>query len=129
MRTLLLIIISTIGIISCNNHPSGQKSVIGIWDNQSGQILNFQPNGKALWIFYSESQRDTFEIKYLTDFSKEPFQLDLTDFKAGPLQGKTLYGIMEFSDTNTIKLDFEPSMENRPKAFDPKQTQTYYKQQ
>lgn len=128
MQLKLLLIISIAGIASCNSRQSDENPVIGIWDNKSGQILHFNPNGKAFWIFYSESRRDTFEIKYIADYSKTPFQLDLTDFKVGPLQGKTLYGIMEFSDTNTMSLDFEPLMENRPKEFDPKQTQTYYKQ-
>lgn len=89
--------------------------------------MDFKTNGKAYWIFYSEAKRDTFEIQYKTDFSKKPREMDLTDFKAGPLKGKTLYGIVEFTDKHTIRLDFEPTRENRPKEFDSKQTQTYYK--
>lgn len=68
-----------------------------IWDNKSGQILDFQKDGKAYWIFYSEAKKDTFEIQYRTDFSKKTQEIDLTEFKVGPLKGKTLYGIIEFT--------------------------------
>jgi hypothetical protein len=40
--------------------------------------------------------------------------------KVAPLKGITLHGIIEFSDKNTIRLDFEPTQENRPKEFVPK---------
>lgn len=105
------------------------KKIIGTWDNDKGQILVFRKEGKALWIFYSESKRDTFEIKYRTDFRATPSKLDLTDFQVGPLKGKTLYGILEFADKKTIRFDCEPGTTEavRPKEFNPAQVQTYKK--
>lgn len=117
-----------VGLFSCATKRQGTpKPILGKWDNKSGQILDFKTNGKAHWIFYTEAKRDTFEIQYRTDFTKKPLEIDLTDFKVGPLKGRTLFGIIEFTDKNTIFLDFEPTQENRPKEFDNKQTQTYYR--
>lgn len=128
MKQTITTILLLAGLISCvTTRQQTTNSIIGKWDNKAGQVLDFQSDGKAYWIFYSEAKRDTFEIQYRTDFSKKPKEIDLTDFKAGPLTGKTLYGIIEFTDKNTIRLDFEPKQENRPKEFDQKQTQTYHK--
>lgn len=109
---------------------SGQdKKLKGIWDNGTGQILVFQGDNQALWIFYQESKRDTFKIKYSTDFKSKPYKLDLTDFTHGPLKGKTLYGILDYTDKKTIKFDCEPGTtpDVRPREFNPEQTQTYKK--
>lgn len=105
------------------------KKILGAWDNDKGQILVFQKEGKALWIFYSESKRDTFAIKYRADFKANPGKLDLTDFQVGPLKGRTLYGIIEFVDKKTIRFDCEPGATEavRPKEFNPAQVQTYKK--
>lgn len=128
MKQTITIILLVIGLVSCvTTRQKTKNSVIGKWDNKSGQVLEFKADGKALWIFYTETKKDTFEIQYATNFTKMPYELDLTDFKVGQLKGKTLYGIIEFSDKNTIRLDFEPTQQNRPKDFDPKQTTTYYK--
>ena len=105
------------------------KKLKGTWDNGKGQILVFQNDSKALWIFYSEAKRDTFKIKYTADFKTKPYRLDLSDFAMGPLRGETLFGIVEYSDKKTIKFDCEPGTDEgvRPKAFNPTQTQTYKK--
>jgi hypothetical protein len=124
---LLIALFSSAFVFLQDTKAQTEETLIGTWDNKSGQILDFDANGKALWIFYSENKRDTFHIQYRTDFSKLPKQIDFTDFKVGPLKGKTLYGIIEITDSKTIRLDFEPTQENRPKAFDPKQSQTYNK--
>lgn len=99
----------------------------GAWDNGNGQIFVFKKGGKALWIFYSENQRDTFHITYQSNFSSKPFQLDLSNFTSGPLKGKTLFGIVEFLGKSTIRFDCEAGTNEsiRPKEFNPKDTQTY----
>lgn len=128
MKQTITTILLLAGFFSCvTTTQEAEKTILGKWDNETGQILDFQNDGKAYWIFYSDAKRDTFEIQYKTDFSKKPQEIDLTDFKIGPLTGKTLYGIIEFTDKNTIRLDFEPTQENRPKEFDQKQTQIYHK--
>lgn len=125
MKQALLILTTILGLLSCNQPD---KKILGSWDNKNGQILSFENEGKALWIFYTDTKKDTFEISYKIDYSITPNQLDLTDFKVGPLKGNTLYGIVEFQDNNTFRFDCEPSALNRPKTFNPTQTQVYYKQ-
>jgi uncharacterized protein (TIGR03067 family) len=119
---MLVVLFSCATAKKINNNP-----LLGQWDNKAGQILEFKQDNKAYWIFYTDTKRDTFEIAYKTNLSEQPNQIDLTDFKVGPLVGKTLYGILEFTDKNTMRLDFEPKEENRPKDFDKDQTQTYFK--
>ncbi len=120
----LLILVGTLWLVSCSQ--SGNK-LLGSWDNKNGQIIEFKSGSKALWIFYDETASDTFEIDYKFNHSTVPNQLDLTNFKVGPLTGKTLYGIIEFQGNDTFRFDCEPSSINRPQTFDSKQTQTYYK--
>lgn len=128
MNPTLTFIFFLLFITACvSTKQKSSNNIIGKWDNRSGQIMEFKADGNMLWIFYSASKRDTFEIKYLTDFSVQPKQIDLTGFSTGPLKGKTLYGILEFTPEHAIKLDFEPSKEKRPKEFNPEQTQTYYR--
>jgi hypothetical protein len=128
MKQTILIVLTVVGICSCaSTEKVTEKKLLGSWDNKNGQILQFMPDGNAFWIFYTGTKRDTFNIQYNTDFSKTPPQLDLTDFKTGPLTGKTLYGIVEFTKPREIKFDCEPSKENRPKEFNLQQTQVYYK--
>lgn len=110
-----------------SNHQEQTNSFIGQWDNKKGQLLSLHPDGSAWWIFYSDTKRDSFAVRYVTDFTKKPYHFDLTDFKKGPLMGKTLFGIVEFTDENSFKFDCEPVKENRPKDFSSSQTQTYYR--
>lgn len=124
MKQTLLIFTAIFGLLSCNQ-PSNK--LLGSWDNKNGQILDFRSDGKAHWIFYDETTSDTFEINYTFNHSTEPNQLDLTGFKAGPLTGKTLYGIIEFQGNDVFRFDCEPTSESRPETFDSKQTQTYHK--
>lgn len=123
MKQAILAVI--FGLLSCNQP---ENKLLGVWDNRNGQIIEFKSNGKALWIFYTETTKDTFEISYKFDRLATPNQLDLTDFKVGPLTGKTLYGIIEFQGNHSFRFDCEPSVSDRPKTFNPIQTQSYYKE-
>ena len=127
MRSIILLIT----IITSIAAHAQLKKLKGRWDNQNGQVLVFQKNNKALWIFYSETKSDTFRIQYAANLNTSPSQLDLSGFSSGPLQGKTLFGIVEFKGRNIIRFDCEPgkTAEVRPKQFNTEQTQTYYKKQ
>ena len=127
MKQIFFIFLILVSISCAGTKMPNSKSLLGKWDNKKGQILEFKPNGVALWIFYSETKKDTFTISYRTDFSTKPYQLDLTNFQTGMLKGKTLVGIMEFAQVNSFKFDCEPTPNNRPVIFNEKQTQTYFK--
>ena len=129
--SIMRIIFCLLFLSGCFSALAQSKKLTGTWDNQNGQLLVFQKNRNALWIFYSENKRDTFVIKFSADLKKNPGQLDLSGFKEGPLSGKTLFGIVEFKGKNIIRFDCEPGVTEavRPKEFNPGQTQTYYKKQ
>lgn len=123
MKLTILFLTVVVGLLSCSKTSN---SLLGSWDNKQGQILEFMKDGQALWVFYSETSKDTFKIGYKTNFSASPKQLDLTNFKVGPLTGKTLLGIVEFPNDSTFKFDAEPTSV-RPTDFNKEQTQTYFK--
>jgi hypothetical protein len=128
MKQSFILLFFVNSFISCTTTKKlTQKDLVGAWDNKNGQILVFHPSKQALWVFYSEAKRDTFNITYRTDFLKEPKYLDLTDFKTGPLKGGTLYGIVEFEKDHSFRFDCEPSQKNRPMTFASRQTQRYYR--
>lgn len=110
-----------------SNHQDQANSLVGQWDNKKGQLLSLHADGTAWWIFYSDTKRDSFAVRYVTDLTQKPHHFDLTNFKKGPLTGKTLFGIIEFVEEDTFKFDCELVKENRPKDFSSSQTQTYYR--
>ena len=109
------------------NYQNQTNSLVGQWDNKKGQLLSLHADGTAWWIFYSDNKRDSFAVRYVIDLTKQPYHFDLTDFKKGPLMGKTLFGILTFTDKESFKFDCEPVKENRPKDFSSSQTQVYYR--
>ncbi len=113
---------------SCSSQPDCYD-LAGRWTNREGQILEFQPGGKALWLIQFGSQFDTFPVLYSYTCKQKPAHLDLSGFQAGPLVGKTLFGIIEWMSDSTFRLDAEPgtSPEVRPTTFNVEQTQRYYK--
>lgn len=128
MKPSVILLLAIVALISCTvTRKITHKTLVGAWDNHNGQILVFNPGNEALWIFYSETKRDTFNIRYRTDFLQDPVYLDLTDFKSGPLKGRTLYGIVAFEKDHSFRFDCEPAQKNRPMTFAGKQTQRYYR--
>lgn len=128
LGTILFLILFLLGsIISCNNETN---KILGTWQNKQGQTLIFNRDSSALWLFDSPTGVDTFFINYKTNFDTEPNQLDLYNFQVGPLAGKALFGIVEFTN-GSFKCDFEAGTdpEIRPKNFDVKESQTYYRKQ
>ena len=124
IKQILLTLSILISLISCT---SLKNKLLGSWDNKKGQILEFKKDNQAEWIFYNETSKDAFQINYNTNFNTKPIQLELTNFKAGPLKGKTLFGIIEFTNDSTLRFDCEPLLADRPKDFNSEQTQTYFK--
>jgi len=72
------------------------------------QILNFNSDSTAQWIFHEETLSDTFLVKYKLNEATQPYQLDLFDFNRGILKDKILTGIVQYLGQDTILLDFEP---------------------
>jgi len=102
----------------------------GRWTNREGQILSFEPDGKALWLIKFGSQFDTFAINYRYDCKQKTATLDLMNFKSGPLAGKTLFGIVEWSSDSVFRFDAESgnSSEVRPSTFNAEHTERYFRE-
>lgn len=102
----------------------------GHWTNREGQVLVFQPDGAALWLIRFGSRYDTFPIRYRYDCSQKPVKLDLSDFRSGPLTGKTLFGILEWAGDSVFRFEAEPGSnpEVRPEKFNVEQSERYFKE-
>ena len=107
------------------------RPLTGKWSNREGQDFYFQPNGKGLWLISFGSQVDTIKMEYRYDCQETPTKLDLTGFAAGPLEGKTLFGILEWTSDTSFRFDAEAGSdpEARPKTFGSEQTQKFFQEQ
>jgi hypothetical protein len=106
------------------------RELTGRWTNREGQIFDFEPNGKALWLVKFGSQFDSFPISYAYDCKQKTATLDLTDFKSGPMAGKTLFGIIEWSSDSVFRYDSEPgtSSEARPVTLDAEHAGRFFRE-
>ncbi|HLP93286.1 MAG TPA: hypothetical protein VK168_04580 [Saprospiraceae bacterium] len=116
-------------LFSCNTSDNC-RDLTGRWSNREGQILVFEPEGKATWLVKFGSQYDTFAIRYQYDCTQKTTTLDLTEFKSGPMAGKTLYGIVEWSSDTVFRFDAEAgtSPEARPLQFNAEHFERYFKE-
>jgi len=114
--------------LSCKTEPNCHE-IIGRWTNREGKMLYFKPDGQALWLTKFGSQYDTFFVKYHLDCTLKQPTLDLLDFHAGPLEGKTLFGIIEWSNDSVFRFEAEPgtSPEARPIQFNAQQIERFYR--
>ncbi len=128
--THLALIIGVAILLTFCKTENNCHEITGRWTNREGKILAFQPDGKALWLVKFGSQFDTFAIHYHYDCTQKTTTLDLSDFKSGPLAGKTLFGIVEWSSDSVFRFDSEPgtSAEVRPPAFDNEHVERYFKE-
>lgn len=106
------------------------REITGRWTNREGKVLSFEPDGKALWLVKFGSQFDTFAIRYHYDCGQKMTTLDLSDFQTGPLVGKTLFGIVEWSSDSVFRFDSEPgtSADVRPGVFDNEHVERYFRE-
>jgi hypothetical protein len=107
------------------------EPIKGTWTNKQGQTIRFGKENNCEWIFNQDGIQDTFHIKYHYEKTgKQTGILDLGPFPKGVLKGKTLYGIVEWTDKrDAFKYDAQPGKKEtvRPTAFDPNQVQLYTK--
>ncbi len=107
--------------------PFPGSSPVGVWsgtDARGGtQTWTFRDDGTATWRFAGSGE--AFEVRWRLDAATTPHCLDVTGFDRGPLQGKTLFGIAEFTPVGTLRWDCEPGPADaggdgvRPTAFTP----------
>ena len=121
-------LLTLFAITGCTDPPC--RPLSGLWSTREGQSFYFLENGKALWLTRFGSQIDTIAMRYSYNCTKEPIELDFSDFESGPLAGKTLFGILEWNSDTSFRFDAEagPGPEVRPATFESDQTQKYFKE-
>jgi len=68
-------------------------------------------------------------MEYRYDCSKRPVELDLFGFQSGPLTGKTLFGVLEWSSDTSFRFNAEPGTDAvaRPQTFESDQTLKFFR--
>ncbi|TNE50726.1 MAG: hypothetical protein EP344_17195 [Bacteroidetes bacterium] len=123
-----MVVLLCLPLLGCGD--SGCQSLSGKWSNREGQAFYFKPDGKALWLVRFGSQVDTIAMEYRYDCQKTPVELDLSGFNSGPLEGKTLFGILEWVSDTSFRFDAEagPGPEVRPATFESEETQKFFQE-
>lgn len=76
----------------------------------------------AMFIVALEPGPDTSRLPWRSDPTRTPVHLDLGPWPDGPLEGRTLYGIVELHGPDRFRVDLEPGNaegggDARPTAF------------
>ncbi|MEQ1744202.1 MAG: hypothetical protein ABMA02_02170 [Saprospiraceae bacterium] len=104
------------------------RDPFGQWATREGQAIVFKKNGKALWLTRFGSQVDTVPMAFRYDCRAEPASLDFFGFRAGPLVGKTLFGIVEWNSDSTFRYNADAGTDPalRPTTFESDQTMKFF---
>ena len=97
-------------VLACGEEP---QPLLGEWVSvaaETGQMTYiFEEDGQSRWVLELETGPDTFAVAYQVDYSRSPIHLDVGPWSAGPLAGRTLYGIVEMRGPDRFVVDFEPA--------------------
>lgn len=106
------------------------NDITGRWTNREGRTFIVEPDGQARWLVRFGSKVETFMVTSHYDCTKDPITLDFSGFTWGPIQGKTLYAIMEWKSDTSFRFQSEPGYTPsvRPAAFSDELSVTYYKE-
>ncbi|MBK8805599.1 MAG: hypothetical protein IPO21_02670 [Bacteroidales bacterium] len=122
MRYFMLIFLICLSSLTFGQQKD--KSVVGKWigtdeKNQTGGI-QFLIDGTAKLLMMGQEMPIS---EYKVDYSKDPIWIDLIVKNNG--QTKTLFGLISFVDSTTIKWEVFPmANNNRPIKFSDKTTNT-----
>lgn len=125
MSKIIILSLTFFALISCQSDR--QHELMGSWSGEDNtgnkQTFVFRDDSTVLWIFSPATEADTFKLNYKFNKNTEPFELDLNGFNRGFLKNRSLFGILEFVDADTFRVDFEPGPTDtlpsliRPKSF------------
>jgi hypothetical protein len=120
----MLSIAALLLLASCAHTVPAPAPLVGTWvatsANAAGSSFEFRSDGSATWRL-----SQPFEIRYRLNSQTAPTHLDLSGFQTGPLEGRTLYCLVELAHDN-LRMDCEPTA--HPTSFDPDQTQVFTRQ-
>lgn len=106
------------------------QALMGRWTGEdargSEQTFVLGHDQKARWV-QGSGDNVAFNLNYKINYEPDPHHISISGFETGSLKGKVLYGILEFSGSDTFRLDVEdrqPGSKVSPDAFTD-QTVTY----
>jgi hypothetical protein len=119
-KLLILIIFFT---IHSANAQQNNNSIIGKWIGQDERSesggIEFSINKTAKLLMMGKEMPIT---AYKVDYSKNPIWIDLIIKRNGQMM--TLFGLLEFVDSNTIRWEVFPMANKRPTTFSGKSENT-----
>ena len=89
-----------------------ETPLVGSWSGQDSQgneqVFHFRPDGEVRWEAVAGGERFELDgVEWSLDRTTDPMSIDLTRFTSGPLQGMGLYGIIEFTSDDSMRVDLE----------------------
>ena len=98
--------IMLLALLACGRGEDASQKLLGSWSGIDQQDIHhtfiFHADNTMSWVL---AEAGTVHVRYRFDPSTTPYQLDLTGFQGPPLEGKSLYGILEFVDDTAIRFD------------------------
>ena len=128
----ILLVVLTVLALGC----AKEGSLVGTWTASdpegNSQTIIFRKDGTADWQLQGEGETRTFEgLRWTFEEEARPAHLDLAGIPYGPLQGQTLYCILDFPTHDSFRMDCAPGASDasgetvRPVAFDGDDTLTF----
>ncbi len=83
---------------------------LGLWHGtrRSGETMSitFHPDGTALWSVVTPRGEVTMDMIYEINARTTPHRITVSGFTEGPFTGRTMWGIIDFPDANTLRLEW-----------------------
>jgi len=95
-----------------------EERLLGSWAGQNetrgSMSFTFDKDGNTTWVVNLPSGPETMNISYSTATQDGSLHVDLSGFEDGPLRGLTMYGLISFDGSDTLRIDFEPGPPGDP---------------
>ncbi len=86
--------------------------LLGSWEGQNdtrgSMSFTFSADQTATWVVQLPSGPETMNLSYAAAARDGRLCIDLSGFETGPLVGFVMYGLVEFVDEDTLRMDLEP---------------------
>lgn len=109
----LLCLLALAMLAGCaSSPPTPSERLLGRWAGTDAdyvtQTFEFFGDGTLRWDLLGPNFSGSFDLEYVFADQGPPHPLDLGVFTEGPLSGRSLFGIVEFTSDEQFRLDLEP---------------------
>ena len=109
VATSLSAVFMALVVFSCGDSA---EPLLGEWvsvgSTPPSMTYIFEEEGHSRWVLDLPQGPDTFAVDYRVDYTVTPFHLDVGPWSTGPVDGQTLFGIVEMLGPDRFRVDFEP---------------------